>query len=170
MDTGSGRALPRRCVTEASAVSDFQMVSASGPIASTRASRRYGPGHRQTHLLRPCEVRVLRRQHADRDLPPAGGHVCCSINSMSCRSWSPSPSARPTSPRQSNPGSGDVTAANRRTGAYVGDHAAAVDQRAMIDKQRNRRLQPRESSNAGARQGTPTRLPQHRREFGRRRG
>jgi hypothetical protein len=41
-------------------------------------------------------------------------------------------------------GSGDVTAANRRTGAHVGDHAAAVDQRAMIDKQGNRRLQPEE--------------------------
>jgi hypothetical protein len=47
------------------------MVSASGPIASTRASRKYGLGLRQTHLVRPCEVRVLRRQYADGD-PPRG--------------------------------------------------------------------------------------------------
>jgi hypothetical protein len=67
-------------------------------------------------------------------------------------------------------GSGDVTAANRRIGAHVGDHAAAVDQRAMIDKQENRRLQPEEILERRARQGTPTRLPEHRREFGRWRG
>ena len=60
-------------------MSDFQMVTASGPIASTRASRRYGPGLRQTHLLRPCEVRVLRRQHADRDfLRPAATSAAAS--------------------------------------------------------------------------------------------
>jgi hypothetical protein len=59
--------LVSECVTEASAVSDFQMVSASGPIASTRASRKYGLGLRQIHLVRPCEVRVLRRQYADGD-------------------------------------------------------------------------------------------------------
>ena len=47
------------------------MVSASGPIASTRASRKYGLGLRQTHLVRPCEVRVVRGQYADGD-PPRG--------------------------------------------------------------------------------------------------
>jgi len=59
--------LVSECVTEASAVSDFQMVSASGPIASTRASRKYGLGLRQIHLVRSGEVRVLRPQYADGD-------------------------------------------------------------------------------------------------------
>jgi hypothetical protein len=41
----------------------------------------------------------------------------------------------------------------------------------MIDKQGNRRLQPEEIlEDRGARQGTPTQPPEHRREFGRWRG
>jgi hypothetical protein len=42
------------------------------------------------------------------------------------------------------PGQRRRQSGERRTGAYVGDHVAAVDQRAMIDKQGNCRLQPEE--------------------------
>jgi len=74
------------------------------------------------------------------------------------------------SPRQSSPGQRRRHSGEAAHRAHVGDHAAAVDQGAMIDKQENRRLRRRKSSNAVARQGTPTRLREHRREFGRWRG
>jgi hypothetical protein len=48
------------------------------------------------------------------------------------------------SPRQSSPGQRRRHSGEAAHSAYVGDHAAAVDQRAMIDKQGNRRLQPEE--------------------------
>jgi hypothetical protein len=59
------------------------------PIASTRASRKYGLGLRQTHLVRACEVRVVRVSTPMEILLAAGGYVCYSISSMSYRSWSP---------------------------------------------------------------------------------
>jgi len=120
------------------------MVSASGPIASTRASRKYGLGLRQTHLVRPCEVRVVRGQYADGD-PPRGRRLRLLQHQLDVIQELVSVAVgAPDVAQAEQLGQRRRHVANRRTGAHVGDHAAAVDQRAMIDKQGNRRLQPEE--------------------------
>ena len=148
MDTGSGRAClgVRDRGVGGERLPDGQLVRAD---SQTCASRRYGLRLRQTHVVRPCEVRVLRRQHADGDPPPGRRprllrHQLDVIQKLVSVAVGAPDVAQAEQPGQRRRQRRRRHSGERRTGAHVGDHAAAVDQRAMIDKQGNRRLQPEE--------------------------
>jgi hypothetical protein len=96
-------------------------------------SRRYGLRLRQTHLLRPCEVRVLVVSTPMEILLPAAMSAAASARCHAEAGLRGSRRAR-RRPGRAAPAAATSQQANRRTGAHVGDHAAAVDQRAMIDK------------------------------------